>query len=89
MLWPQLVERQRLIRAFNLYGSGLLIAERIDEATGGRRTEVTILASCEVGGAIPVPIINGASAGALIGACHAIVKILAKSAPGSRLVGVR
>ena len=40
-----LVSAQRLIRAFNLRGSGLLIAERLDER-GERRVEVTILASC-------------------------------------------
>ena len=80
-----LVSAQKLVRGLNIHGSGLVIAEALDER-GERRVDVNILASCEVGGGLPISIVNGASAGALLGACLAIAKVLAKMAPGSQLL---
>ena len=81
-----LVAAQKLIRGINLEGSGLLISERLD-IQGNLLVDVTVLASCEVGGGLPISLVNRASAGALVGAFQAVVTVLGRGVPGCLLLG--
>ena len=48
-----LVERARLVRAFNLVGGGLRVAERYDAALRERVVDVESLSTSEIGGRVP------------------------------------
>ena len=81
----ELVRRGGYVRGFNLVGGGLRVDERIDAESGERFVDVVAISASEIGGRLPVGIVNSATAGAMCALFNALGTALTKQHPGCRM----
>lgn len=83
----ELVREAKLQMAYNQVGGGLTVRERLDEATGEVLVDMHSLSCSEIGGRVPVSIVNSATAGAMCAVYEGLGKQLKEQFPGSGMVG--
>ena len=78
--WLALADGQGLVRARNLSGSGLKISERM--AGSAKVVDIVMITTSEIGGSLPVGVVNGATGDALFSLVTGLHRNMQKSGGG-------